>query len=122
MFKTILNRIFTEEPVHQNAAMIDIECMHISPSAYSEAARKIEKLGLRGILKSLPEGKVKLDLEGPHAMIEQLTRDLDAGRIFSLPCKNEVVWGRFQNKFKNLAVCAFVSPIKNVHASGDFKQ
>lgn len=79
-------------------ASLVLRCSNLSPSHYQNAAQAIEKMGLKGFMEMSKDGKITIDIEGPHEVVEKLL-NLAEKTLFGCACETELVWKPFANKY-----------------------
>jgi hypothetical protein len=98
MRMSFLNIFSKPETGPSRGASIMLRCSNLSPSNYARATSAIEKTGIKGVMEITSDGKIALDLEGPHTTIEKLLSDTQYS-LFGCPCESELVWKPFANKY-----------------------
>ena len=94
---SLFNLFSKPEAGPSRGATIQLRCCNLSPSNYARAVNLIEKTGIKGVMEMTPDGKIKLDLEGPHTTIEKILNDAQR-TLFGCTCESELVWKPFANK------------------------
>lgn len=62
------------------------------------------RLGLAGYVMNLPDGRVRVHVEGPRALIEELTRDLEQGPPLARVLRVGLRWVPPTGRFKSFAI------------------
>jgi hypothetical protein len=88
-------------------ASIELRCCNLSPQNYFNAAKAIENSGVKGIMEMTPNGKIKLDIEGPFETIEKLMSKTQSS-LLGCTCENELTWKPFANRHRTFLAHPFL--------------
>jgi hypothetical protein len=89
-------------------AVLQLQCSGLLPTNYYSAAKKIEATGLQGVMNMTKEGKIVIEVEGGHSVIEKLVKEIDR-MLFACACQTELTWVPFANKYHTFVAHPFVA-------------
>jgi hypothetical protein len=81
----------------------------MAPHYYLEMCAAMEHRGIKGRVEMKKSGEIFMELEGPHAAIAPLVRDLNKGRLLGTPFPVEMMWRPFLGKFQRLVLYPFAT-------------
>lgn len=65
---------------------------------------KAVRLGLKGWVKNLPDGRVEVTVEGEKGIIEKLVKDLEKGSFFADVKSVVIDWDDTEEKFEGFEI------------------
>jgi acylphosphatase len=92
------------QPVFRSAAEILVEGDVQGVGYRNFAQRRALQLGLAGYVMNLRDGRVRVRVEGPREVIEELARDLEKGPPLARVAKLSLTWLRPTGRFASFGI------------------